>query len=218
MASDEHDYLVERRACNEKRAVCLETHSASAPGFVVHIQDVVRQIRSNHLDTRRGLSPRGLAARGFSLLELLIVVGISLILAALLLPALKAAGSKGKTTVCLNQLKQFGVAAQVYAGDNAGLLVPNLQAGDTNGWVAGNMKVETQATDPGLIRQARLFPYVGQSTMFRCPADDSRASDATPRLRSYAMNSWIGGRSMETSGAGGGTGRLNFRTFVKEAE
>ena len=198
--------------------MCPETHSACNPGFVVHIQDVVRLIRSNHLDTQRGRLPRGPVACGFSLLELLIVVAISVVLAALLLPAFKTASSKGKSTVCLNQLKQFSVAAQVYAGDNAGVLVPNLQASDTNSWVAGSMKVEKQATDPTLIRQAKLFPYVGQATVFRCPADDSRATNANLRLRSYAMNSWIGGRSMEANGTGNGTGRLNFRTFVKEAE
>lgn len=144
------------------------------------------------------------------------VAVIIAIIAALLLPALGAAKSKSKTVSCLGQLKQFAAAAQMYSGDNNGLLVINSTTSETNGWVGGSMKVTTQATDPALIRQARLFPYVGQAALFHCPADDSRAANATPRLRSYAMNSWIGGRSMEAGGPG--PERQNFRTFVKDAE
>lgn len=153
-------------------------------------------------------------AAGFSLIELLVVIAIIAILAALLLPALNTAKAKAKTVACVNQLKQFGVAAQIYSSDNAGLLVPNSPTSGTNGWVGGSMKNDPEATNPNLIRQAKLFPYVSQLTVFRCPADTSKTeySSAT-RLRSYAMNSWIGSRAMESASAPG-----NFRTFVKDAE
>lgn len=56
---------------------------------------------------------------GFSLVELLVVIGIMAILMALLLPVLARAKQNSKRTVCLNNLKQFGVADTIYLNDNA---------------------------------------------------------------------------------------------------
>src|SRR5262249_21240010 len=52
------------------------------------------------------------STRAFSLLELLVVIGIIVILAALLLPALSRAKTKARNIACINQLKQLGVAAR----------------------------------------------------------------------------------------------------------
>ena len=57
------------------------------------------------------------ARPGFTLIELLVVIAIIAILAALLLPALAKAKSKAQKIQCLNTLKQFGIAAQLYATD-----------------------------------------------------------------------------------------------------
>ncbi|TSA40549.1 MAG: hypothetical protein D4R57_01605, partial [Verrucomicrobiales bacterium] len=125
------------------------------------------------------------------------------------------AKERAKTIACINQLKQFAAAAQMYAGDNVGFLVPNSQTTDTNGWVGGSMKVEAQATNTALLRQGKLFPYVSQVGMFHCPTDNSIAVNAGRRVRSYAMNSWIGSRTMESANrARAGS----YRTFVKDVE
>src|SRR5687768_9679296 len=63
---------------------------------------------------------RGQANRGFTLVELLVVIGIIALLVSMLLPALGRAKEQARRAACLSNLRQMGQALHMYANANKG--------------------------------------------------------------------------------------------------
>ncbi|MDD2708754.1 MAG: prepilin-type N-terminal cleavage/methylation domain-containing protein [Verrucomicrobiae bacterium] len=104
-----------------------------------------------------------LGMAGFTLIELLCVICIMSILAALLSPALKKTRDQAKQIVCVNNLRQLGDAAHLYANDNDG--------GLPLGYVKDG-SVYTYWYD-------RLFPYLKNGNIMRCPGLKKNTSGDT---------------------------------------
>ncbi len=120
---------------------------------------------------------------GFTLVELLAVIGIIIILAALLFPVLSRAREKAHQASCASNLRQIGMAFRLYLDANAGIYPA---AYDTNyvspydWWMTGT----TAAGRPyGPSIRAVLAPYVKHVRLWRCPGDwgDMRATQARAR-------------------------------------
>jgi prepilin-type N-terminal cleavage/methylation domain-containing protein/prepilin-type processing-associated H-X9-DG protein len=79
-----------------------------------------RANNTNLSQCRRSL----LRTRGFTLVELLIVMGIIAVLIAILMPVLSKAREQARETQCLSNLRQIGAASIMYSNDNRERIVP----------------------------------------------------------------------------------------------
>ena len=134
-------------------------------------------------------------ARGFTLLEVLVVLGVLAVLAGLMLPGLGKARDRGRGAYCLGNLRQWGLATHLYALDQDDFLppdgTPNPGDSSTNsGWY---IQLPRQL---GLPRYHEM-PWRTNAladpdlTVWLCPANRRRSNGRN--LFHYCLNGQVDG-------------------------
>lgn len=110
------------------------------------------------LTALQGKAPSGKFSARFTIVELLVVIAIIVILVAMLLPALNAAREHAKKIKCMNNLKQFGTAVNLYAVDY-------------NSYIP--QRATTTFNDIASNRNHGIFHpnYISSGPMYYCPSD-----------------------------------------------
>src|SRR5579885_226774 len=100
-----------------------------------------------------------LMKRGFTLIELLVVIAIIAILAAILFPVFAAAKNAAKKTACLSNLRQIGMASQLYMQDYD-YVYPQTKGHTTNQPQIDDMDGSIEDPDVGSMF-TMILPYTG---------------------------------------------------------
>jgi len=133
----------------------------------------------------------------FTLVELLVVIGVIALLIAMLLPALSAARESAKTVACLSNLRQLAVAATNYCNNNGGYFPlaywfesrpPLVITANWDFTTIRDTGAQTNTVEPGLLWQGATTPQVQQ-----CPSFDGRSNTSADPYTGYNYNtSYIG--------------------------
>ncbi|RYG37884.1 prepilin-type N-terminal cleavage/methylation domain-containing protein [bacterium] len=125
--------------------------------------------------------------RGFTLVEILVVLAIVGVLAGLTFSVASAVRNRTIHTVCATNLHQLGTALHLYANDHDGWVPPATTSNSPFGQFEGVSPAELEASPRVLV--AAMHPYAKNDEIWFCPADPHRKQDVR----------WLGQKHLKTS-------------------
>ena len=165
--------------------------------------------------------------RGFTLVELLVVIAIIAVLIAILLPILGKAKQAAQRTACMSNVRQLTTAFRMYTEDNKGFLPmgwpDSPQSGPSNvpgtywfmPWFLGSSRPITPGTGTApngnteeAIKRGCIYQYLKQTKVFKCPGDFGL------RKVSYGQNCFLNG---EDFGGGENPGTIFKMSKIKHS-
>jgi prepilin-type N-terminal cleavage/methylation domain-containing protein/prepilin-type processing-associated H-X9-DG protein len=118
--------------------------------------------------------------RGFTLVEILVSIGIVTVLAAIAIPSLNIARARADSAKCVSHLRSLGVALNLYLADHE-MTMPDIEAG------RADKNEQTSVIDN------TLDTYVDSQAVFACPAGRAVAEKSGT---SYYWNSALRGQKV----------------------
>jgi prepilin-type N-terminal cleavage/methylation domain-containing protein/prepilin-type processing-associated H-X9-DG protein len=196
-------------------------------------------MHDNSRKTKNGRSARA-TGQAFTLIELLVVIAIIAILAAMLLPALSKAKDKAKTIQCLSNMRQWGIAVQIYANDNQDMLPRDgtddggqygVDTGATTGpgspqdplaWfntlpqLVGGKTLASYFNNSGAYQVKFPFPGNDVGKIWMCPAAQAARNDTFLAGGKYGFFSLVMNIDLKaTSPIGSSYGKLTYPQMPK---
>ena len=159
--------------------------------------------------------------RGFTLVELLVVIGIIALLIAILLPALRRAKDQANRTACMSHIRQLAIGFIMYASDNKDKCPYGARLDNPGNVDLPSDWVHWRAwSNNALLDRSALVPYIKiRGDQFRrlitCPSD---TPDGRPGVYqfSYSMNMYFEPRAGYFPAEGGPPARLSTTKRASE--
>jgi len=129
-------------------------------------------------------------SHAFTLVELLVVVGIVAVLVAILLPALNKAREAAKSTACLSNLRQFGQISALYTVDSNGYLFPCRY--EARSAIGAKQMILTEILEKYIPYRNAAGNFTDMSkrdrTIYTCPSGIAIAGNASSLVVTYGFN------------------------------
>ncbi|HEX8914983.1 MAG TPA: prepilin-type N-terminal cleavage/methylation domain-containing protein [Humisphaera sp.] len=148
--------------------------------------------------------PQARRPRGFTLVELIVVIAIIAVLISILLPAVGRGLEMARRVRCMSNIRQLGQAMLAYASNHRGTLAySNWESGGVAstttppypnapvGWLYRVPPGLSTSPDPGLVETGALWKYLRTRDVYRCPGHPIEEAGGFGQARSDRLTSYL---------------------------